>query len=100
MPGTVIIGAGQGGYQVAASLREAGYAEPILLLGEEKDAPYQRPPLSKAYLTGDITADRLLLRQPNYYDKHSINLRTGARAVAIDRQARQVRLASGDSLAY
>jgi 3-phenylpropionate/trans-cinnamate dioxygenase ferredoxin reductase subunit len=100
MPGTVIIGAGQGGYQVAASLREAGYAEPILLLGEEKDAPYQRPPLSKAYLTGDITADRLLLRQPNYYEKHSINLRTGACAVAVDRQARQVRLASGDSLAY
>jgi 3-phenylpropionate/trans-cinnamate dioxygenase ferredoxin reductase subunit len=100
MPGTVIIGAGQGGYQVAASLREAGYAEPILLLGEEKNAPYQRPPLSKAYLTGDTTADRLLLRQPSYYDKHSIDLRTGVRAVAIDRQARQVRLASGDSLAY
>ena len=100
MPGTVIIGAGQGGYQVAASLREAGYAEPILLLGEEKDAPYQRPPLSKAYLTGDTTADRLLLRQPNYYDKHSIHLRTGARVAAIDRQARQVRLASGEALAY
>ena len=100
MPGTVIIGAGQGGYQVAASLREAGYAEPILLLGEEKDAPYQRPPLSKAYLTGETTADRLLLRQPNYYDKHSIDLRTGVHAAAIDRQRREVRLGSGDSLAY
>src|SRR5690348_8586023 len=100
MPGTIIIGAGQGGYQVAASLREADYAEPIILLGEERDGPYQRPPLSKAYLTGETSADRLLLRQPNYYEKHSIDLRTGARVAAIDRQAKQVRLASGEALAY
>ena len=81
-------------------MREAGYAEPILILGEEKDAPYQRPPLSKAYLTGETTADRLLLRQPNYYEKHSIELRTGAGVAAIDRQAREVRLASGERVAY
>jgi 3-phenylpropionate/trans-cinnamate dioxygenase ferredoxin reductase subunit len=98
--GTVIIGAGQGGYQAAASLREAGYAEPIVLIGEEQDAPYQRPPLSKAYLLGETTADRLLLRQGNYYDKHSIDLRTGERVSAIDRAARQVRLASGGSIPY
>jgi 3-phenylpropionate/trans-cinnamate dioxygenase ferredoxin reductase component len=98
--GTVIIGAGQGGYQVAASLREAGYAEPIVLLGEEPDAPYQRPPLSKTYLLGETTADRLLLRQGNYYDRHSIDLRTGERATAIDRSARQVKLAFGKSIPY
>jgi len=98
--GTVIIGAGQGGYQVAASLREAGYAEPVILLGEEQDAPYQRPPLSKAYLLGETTADRLLLRQSNYYEKHSIDLRTGDRATAIDRVTRHVKLASGRSIAY
>lgn len=98
--GTVIVGAGQGGYQVAASLREAGYAEPIILIGEEQDAPYQRPPLSKAYLLGETTADRLLLRQSNYYEKHSIDLRTGERATAIERTARQVRLTSGKSIAY
>jgi len=98
--GTVIIGAGQGGYQVAASLREYGYAEPIVIVGDEKVLPYQRPPLSKAYLTGDMTADRLLLRPQSYYEKHRIDLITGDRAAALDRQAGRVTLASGAALAY
>ncbi len=60
--GTIIIGAGQGGYQVAASLREQGYEGPVTIVGDEPVAPYQRPPLSKAYLLGEMTADRLMLR--------------------------------------
>src|SRR5579884_2285512 len=98
--GTVIIGAGQGGYQVAASLREAGYAESIVLVGEEEDPPYQRPPLSKAYLLGEMSADRLLLRPASYYEKHRIDLRTGERVTAIDRRKRRVVLSSGRTLAY
>jgi 3-phenylpropionate/trans-cinnamate dioxygenase ferredoxin reductase subunit len=98
--GTVIIGAGQGGYQVAASLREYGYAEPIVIVGDEPVLPYQRPPLSKAYLLGDMTADRLLLRPQSYYEKHQIDLVTGDRAVALDRNAARVTLASGSTLAY
>jgi 3-phenylpropionate/trans-cinnamate dioxygenase ferredoxin reductase subunit len=99
-PGTVIIGAGQGGYQVAASLREYGYQEPITVVGDEPQLPYQRPPLSKAYLLGDTTAERLLLRPQNYYEKHAIEVLTGNRAVAIDRQASKIALASGTAIAY
>jgi 3-phenylpropionate/trans-cinnamate dioxygenase ferredoxin reductase subunit len=98
--GTLIIGAGQGGYQVAASLREAGYAEPVTIVGDEPTLPYQRPPLSKAYLLGDTTADRLLLRPQSYYDKHAIALVTGDRAVTIDRPGRRVTLASGTTIPY
>src|SRR3954463_13165649 len=97
--GTVISGGGQAGYQTAASLREAGYQEPVTILGEERELPYQRPPLSKAYLTGDTTAERLTFRPANYYDKHQIDLRCGERVTAIDRQAKRVTLASGSSIA-
>ena len=98
--GTVIIGAGQGGYQVAASLREHGYAERIVIVGDEPVLPYQRPPLSKAYLLGEMTAERLWLRPQSYYEKHQIDLVTGDRAVAIDRAAARVELASGARLSY
>src|SRR5579885_3077098 len=92
--GTVIIGGGQAGYQTAASLREAGYQEPVIILGEERELPYQRPPLSKAYLTGDTTAERLYFRPSSYYEKHSIDLRCGERVTAIDRAAKCVTVAS------
>jgi 3-phenylpropionate/trans-cinnamate dioxygenase ferredoxin reductase subunit len=98
--GTVIIGGGQAGYQTAASLRGAGYQEPVIILGEERELPYQRPPLSKAYLTGDTTAERLTFRPANYYEKHQIDLRCGERVTAIDRQANRVTLAAGSSIAY
>ena len=98
--GTLIIGAGQGGYQVAASLREAGYAEPVTIVGDEPALPYQRPPLSKAYLLGDTTAERLQLRPSSYYEKHAIAVVTGDRATAIDRAARRASFASGKTLPY
>jgi 3-phenylpropionate/trans-cinnamate dioxygenase ferredoxin reductase subunit len=98
--GTVIIGGGQAGYQVAASLREVGYQEPVVILGEEREPPYQRPPLSKAYLLGETTAERLLLRRPDYYGKHAIDLRCGERVTAIDRGAKRVALASGQAISY
>jgi 3-phenylpropionate/trans-cinnamate dioxygenase ferredoxin reductase subunit len=98
--GVVIIGAGQGGYQVAASLREAGYGERITIVGDETEHPYQRPPLSKAYLLGDTTAERLLLRPQSYYEKHTIDLVANTRVIQIDRAASRVALASGAPLAY
>lgn len=98
--GAVIIGAGQGGYQVAASLREQGYLEPITIVGDERELPYQRPPLSKAYLLGEITADRLQLRPQSFYDQHKIDLIPGDRAATVDRHAARIILASGAALAY
>ena len=96
----VIVGAGHGGVQVAASLREEGFNEKIVLLGDEKDLPYQRPPLSKAFLKRETHEDGVLLRGPDFYAQKTIDLMLGERAVEIDRAARSLRLASGARLAY
>lgn len=92
----VIIGAGQAGAQAAASLRQEGFAGSITLIGEEPAPPYQRPPLSKAYLDGSLEKERLYLRPPEFYAKTGIELRLGVRASAIDRGARRVALPGGD----
>ncbi|WP_417210446.1 NAD(P)/FAD-dependent oxidoreductase [Antarctobacter sp.] len=91
----VIVGAGQGGLQAAMSLRQAGHEGPITLIGAEKGLPYQRPPLSKAFLkTGE--ADKLALRPASYFEKKVITFRPGSRVDAIDRQARVVRIGDGE----
>src|SRR3982751_6723327 len=95
----VIVGAGHAGFQVAASLRQAGFAEPIALLNDEGHLPYQRPPLSKAYLKGTGGPDSLMFRPEKFYADQTIDLTSG-RAVSIDRAARKVLLASGNSLDY
>ena len=96
----VIVGAGQAGFQAAASLREAGFDGSLTLVGDEPVAPYQRPPLSKAYLAGTVSAETLALRPAGFYADHRIALRLGLRAAALDRAARQVELASGERLPY
>ena len=96
----VIIGAGQAGAQGAQSLRAAGFAGRIVLLGEEPYAPYQRPPLSKAYLQGTQGADRLALKPGAFYAQNEIELRLGARAAAIDRANARVEVEGGERLAY
>lgn len=96
----VILGAGHGGFQLAASLRQNGFDGRIRLIGDEPVLPYQRPPLSKDYLGGKIGLDLLLMRPAAFYDEHRIELLSGARAEAIDRAARTVRLASGARIEY
>ncbi|MBI1364411.1 MAG: pyridine nucleotide-disulfide oxidoreductase [Alphaproteobacteria bacterium] len=96
----MIIGAGQAGAQAAASLRQEGFAGAITLLGEETPPPYQRPPLSKAYLMGALEESRLYLRPRDFYEKNAIELRLGARALRIDRAGKAVTLESGEALAY
>ena len=95
----LIVGAGHAGFQLAASLRQAGYAEPIGLINDELHLPYQRPPLSKAYLKGAGGGDSLMFRPDKFYRDQSIEL-IGDRAVAIDRAPRKLLLASGRSLEY
>lgn len=96
----VILGAGQAGVQLADSLRRAGSERPVVMVGEETDPPYQRPPLSKTYLLGSFAEERLPLRAPDFYEDHAIDLRLGVKAEAIDRAARTVRLSTGEDLAY
>jgi len=95
----VIVGAGQAGFQVAASLREKGHQGRVVLVGDEPGVPYQRPPLSKAYLSGALPGERLALRPQAFYDKHGIELVCG-RAVGIDRDRRRVALADERELEY
>jgi 3-phenylpropionate/trans-cinnamate dioxygenase ferredoxin reductase subunit len=98
--GVVIIGAGQGGFQVAASLRMGGYRGTITLIGEEPHLPYQRPPLSKEYLLGKQAIEKTELRPRMFYEAQNIALMMGERVVEVDRGNQQVRLASGQSIAY
>lgn len=98
-PPVLIVGAGHAGFQLAASLRQAGFAEPIGLINDERHLPYQRPPLSKAYLKGGGGGDSLMFRPQKFYRDQNIELIDG-RAVAIDRAARKLLLASGTSHEY
>ncbi len=98
--GTVIIGAGHAGGTVAALLRQYGYQAPITLIGDEPLAPYQRPPLSKAWLKGETDADSLALRPGSFYAEAAITLVLGAKAIAIDRGTRVVNLSDGRTLTY
>jgi 3-phenylpropionate/trans-cinnamate dioxygenase ferredoxin reductase subunit len=98
--GVVIIGTGQGGYQTAASLRSEGYADQITLIGEEPHLPYQRPPLSKAYVLGQQEEHHLALRPAPFYSSNRIDLLAGERVEAIDSVSRTVRLASGSRIEF
>ncbi len=93
-----IVGAGQAGGQAAYSLRQAGYEGKITLIGEEPAPPYQRPPLSKAYLKGELEEDRLYLKPIEYYAEHGVELITEARVDQIDPATKKLTLASGNSL--
>lgn len=95
----VIVGAGQGGYQAAASLRQEGFAGEILLLGEEPGLPYQRPPLSKAYMA-DGDGDRLLLKPASFYERSGITYAEATRVAGIDRAAREVVTEAGERHRY
>src|SRR3954451_23071179 len=95
----VIIGAGHAGFQLAMSLRQHGFSDRIALLNDEGHLPYQRPPLSKAYLKGTGGPDSLMFRPEKFYSDQNIDL-ISDRAVSIDRAARKVLLGSGAALDY
>lgn len=100
MTGVVIVGAGQAGLQLASSLRELGYDGRVRLIGDEPFAPYQRPPLSKAYLAGAVPEAMLFMQEPAFFAQHEIEFRAGEPVVSVNRELRRVDLRSGDSLEY
>src|SRR5450631_3427530 len=95
----LIVGAGHAGFQVTASLRQHGFAERICLINDEAHLPYQRPPLSKAYLKGEGRPDSLMFRPDKFYRDQNIELMAD-RAAFIDRAAQRLLLASGSTLEY
>lgn len=96
----VVIGAGQAGSSCVAKLRAEGFTGQITLVGGEPVPPYQRPPLSKAYLLGEMAEERLYLRPAAFYVDNDITLRLNTRAVAIDASAKRVTLEGDDVLSY
>jgi 3-phenylpropionate/trans-cinnamate dioxygenase ferredoxin reductase subunit len=96
----VIAGAGHAAGQAAVSLRQGGFDGRIIVVGEESYLPYQRPPLSKKFLAGEVEIDRLLIRHEKYYDEHQIETRLSTRVTNIDRNKKFVTLGDGDELTY
>jgi 3-phenylpropionate/trans-cinnamate dioxygenase ferredoxin reductase subunit len=96
----VIIGGGQAGAQAVDSLRREGFQGRLVLVSEETELPYQRPPLSKKFLSGELTTERLWFRHQGFYDEHRAELLLGAKAARIDRVGRRVWLADGRDCAY
>ncbi len=99
MTAIVIIGAGQAGASLAAKLRTLGHDGPITIIGEEPAPPYQRPPLSKGYLLGEMELERLYLRAPSFWDEQNIALKLGQPVTSIDRTAKSIRV-GGETLPY
>ncbi len=96
----VIIGAGQAGCDLTAALRQQGYEGRIVMIGEEPALPYRRPPLSKAYLSGEMTEEQLYIKPASTYEKQNVEVITGARVESVDREAKNVTLANGEVIGY
>jgi len=96
----VIIGASHASVQAVDTLHRDGHPGPIVLVGDEPTLPYNRPPLSKKFLTGELERERLLLRSAHFYENAHVETRLGVRATAIDRTAQRVRLSDGGELNY
>ncbi|MDG1352512.1 MAG: FAD-dependent oxidoreductase [Sulfitobacter sp.] len=95
----IVVGAGQAGSSCVVKLRNGGFDGKITLIGSEAQPPYQRPPLSKAYLMGDMALERLYLRPHSFYGEHVIDLRLGVTVDAIDAAAQEITVA-GEVMAY
>lgn len=99
MTKVVVIGAGQAAASLAARLRGKGFEGDIAIFGDEPQPPYQRPPLSKAYLLGDMALERLVLRPEAYYDQNAISVHTRSPVDSVDRAAKTIQV-SGNTIDY
>ena len=96
----VIVGAGLAGGKAAQALREGGFSGRVVLVGDETERPYERPPLSKEYLQGRAERDSVFVHPSDWYGEHDVELRSGVRVTAVDRDAHEVVLADGERLGY
>jgi 3-phenylpropionate/trans-cinnamate dioxygenase ferredoxin reductase subunit len=96
----VIVGAGQAGAQATDTLRRNGFAGRLVLVGDESVLPYQRPPLSKAFLSGELSSDRLPFRHQAFYDEHRVELMLGVRATRLDLVNHRLSLSTGQDVEY
>ena len=96
----VVVGGGLAGGKAVETLRDQGYDGPVVIVTEEPERPYERPPLSKDYLNGGKERDVIYVHEAGWYDEHDVELRTGARAVGLDPAAHTVELDGGERLRY
>ena len=96
-PGVIIVGAGHGGAQAAIALRQRGFSDSITMVGDEPEAPYERPPLSKDYLAGAKPWERMLIRPESFWSERDVTLVTGARVTRVVPDAHRVETADGRS---
>ncbi|HEY1914945.1 MAG TPA: FAD-dependent oxidoreductase [Streptosporangiaceae bacterium] len=96
----VIVGASLAGARAAQTLRDEGFEGRVVMIGSEKEHPYERPPLSKGYLIGEAKRESLYVHPPQWYDEHNVELRLGATVTSIDRGGHRVTLADGSQLGY
>ncbi|MEV4620922.1 FAD-dependent oxidoreductase [Asanoa sp. NPDC049573] len=100
MTAYAIVGAGLGGAKAAQTLREQGFTGPVVLIGEEHERPYERPPLSKGYLLGKDEREKIYVHSAQWYAEHDVDLRLGTRVTAVDPAAHEITLADGSRLGY
>ena len=96
----LIVGAGHGGAQAAIALRQGKFEGTVAVIGDEPELPYERPPLSKEYLAGDKSFDRILIRQPAFWEERQVTMLPNRRVVAVDPAAHRVITADGAEIAY
>src|SRR3546814_6034160 len=96
----LIVGAGHAGAQAAIALRQQKFEGSITVVGDEPEIPYERPPLSKEYLSQEKTFDRILIRPRNFYDERNIQFSLNAKVVSIDADAHVAALADGRTIRY
>src|ERR1044071_4279533 len=96
----IMVGASHAGAQAVDSLRREGFKGRIVLIGDEPYLPYQRPPLSKKYLLGELPIERLAIRAAAFYDTHQVEIKTSTRVTAIDPKQQTVRLSDASDLHY
>lgn len=96
----LIVGSGHGGAQCAVALRQAGFGGTLAVIGEDPELPYERPPLSKDYLKGEKSFERILIRAPAFWEERSVTMLAGRRVVAVDPAAKTVTDAAGAQIGY
>jgi 3-phenylpropionate/trans-cinnamate dioxygenase ferredoxin reductase subunit len=96
----LIVGGGHGGAHTAASLRQAGFTGSIAIVGDEPELPYERPPLSKEYLSGQTPFQRILIRSPRFWEERNIVIMSGRRVSTVDPIAKAVKLSDNGTIAY
>src|SRR5688500_13809660 len=96
----VIVGASLAGAKAAETLREEGFDGRLVLIGEEHERPYERPPLSKEYVRGEAEREKIFVHGERFYEEHDIELRLGCRAQHLDAAARELTLDDGERLRY